>query len=56
MKDLCQDFHYLPFRDATKSAQILPIVIGCPFTSWWIVDKEVYSFSYLGQNHENDQQ
>jgi hypothetical protein len=25
------------------------MVIGCPFTSWWIVEKRS-SFSYLGQN------
>jgi hypothetical protein len=27
MKDLCQDFHYLSFPDATKAAKIIPIVI-----------------------------
>jgi hypothetical protein len=32
-----------------------PMVIGCPFTSWWIVEKRS-SFSYLGQNQKNDQQ
>jgi hypothetical protein len=37
MKDLCQDFHYL--LDATKSAKICPMVIGSPFTNWWIVEK-----------------
>jgi hypothetical protein len=43
----------LPLHDASKSAKICPMVIGCPFTSWWIVDKRS-SFRYLGQNQKND--
>jgi hypothetical protein len=39
IKDLCQDFHYFPLHDAIKSAKICPMVIGCCFTSWWIVGK-----------------
>jgi hypothetical protein len=47
MKELCQDFHYFTINDdATKSAKICPMVIGCPFTSWWIVEKRS-CFSYL---------
>jgi hypothetical protein len=42
------------FYDASKSAKICPMVIGCPFTSWWIVEKRS-RFSYLGQNQKNDQ-
>jgi hypothetical protein len=50
MKDLCQDFHYFTIAWCNK---ICPKVIGCPFTSWWIVGKRS-SFSYLGQNQKND--
>jgi hypothetical protein len=52
MKDLCQDFHYFTITFATKSARIFPMVIGCPFTSSWIVEMRS-SFSYLGQNQTN---
>jgi hypothetical protein len=45
----------LPLNDATKSAKICPMVIGCPLTSWWIVELRS-SFSYLGQNQKNYQQ
>jgi hypothetical protein len=33
-----------PLNDATKSANICPVVIGCPFTSWWIVEKLFHVF------------
>jgi hypothetical protein len=38
-----------------KIAKICPMEIGCPFTSWLIVEKRSSS-SYLGQNQKNDQQ
>jgi hypothetical protein len=39
IKGLCPDFHYFTIHDATKSANICPMGIGCPFTSWWIVEQ-----------------
>jgi hypothetical protein len=54
MKDLCQDFHNFTIYDASKSAKMCPMAIGCPFTSWWVEKRS--SFSYLGQNQKNDQQ
>jgi hypothetical protein len=45
-------YHYMMLQKLLKFA---PMVIGCPFTSWWIVGKRS-SFSYLGQNLKNYQQ
>jgi hypothetical protein len=38
MKDFVRISTILPLHDASKSAQICPMVIGWPFTSWWIVE------------------
>jgi hypothetical protein len=48
MKKICVGIStILPLHDATKSARIYPMVIGCPFTSWWIVEKRSSSGDWL---------